>query len=144
MVAEKTSIAIIYTFRINAIDANPEEQQFQATVERLMKAPYNDGKGFSIKQIVVDAVLRAEGVTPEMFSRPNSGNTNGANTLAQVMGALFTQFENKLMAELRSGKLTVQASDNVHAASSLSPFAQNFAEGLFGRQTQDASDINEE
>lgn len=129
MKREKTSKARYFTVRLNPTESNPLDADTLAIIERLM------AKGFGFKSIVQDAILRADGATPEMYSR----FTSGLNLLD--IQSLFEKFAAEILSEVkRSGgsvrRVESQFSDDEIDDADVSPFAARFAKSFLDRQRQ--------
>jgi hypothetical protein len=134
---QKTSRARVLSARLNPRNPDSPEAKALEIIERLEQQNYN------FKQIAVDAICRAEGCTPEMFSREDE-------TTAALLGALQSQRE--LMEELiasavqqlldsqqRGGKKRAALEDfeeDEDAPAEVSAFARQFAAGYLQRRQQ--------
>lgn len=97
-----------------------------------------EGEGFTFKAIAQDAILRASGKTPEMYSRAGGG---GGITLADVQ-VLLERFAAEILQEVRrkgGGRVSADADDD-HDDGSVSPFAAKFAKSFLDRQRQTVGD----
>jgi len=122
---EKTSIAKYYSARFN-----PKTSELDAKVVEIVKGLQE--KGFKFKDIAQDAILRADGYTPEMF---NDGQ--GDSRLLFQLEGMFTRFAEELLeriGQLPAGRIESTVSDepemdNTH-------FAKSFAKGFLQRQRE--------
>lgn len=123
MARQKTSKAVIKSVRLNPI--NKEERTALEIIQRL------EDEGFNFKQIVVDAILYADGRSPEMFSKTD---TQG---LFAHMEALLEQFAQEIIhATRRAGP----AASEEETGGESTAFVKNFARGFLERQSQALGD----
>lgn len=118
----KTSKAIIKSARLNPI--NPEDKAALDIIKKLEK------QGYSFKQIVVDAVLLADGRTPEMFAK--TADTQG---VLSRMETLLEQFAQEIIHSRPQGGIGIpdEPGEDTH-------FAKNFAQAFLQRQQQAQGD----
>lgn len=117
MARKKTSQAVIKSVRLNPI--NEHERAVLEIIDQLESEEYN------FKQIVVDAILRANGYTPEMFARPFP------NDILGHLERMLEQFAHEIIQatqNMRGGGRYVE--DEGETTS----FAQNFARSFIDRQ----------
>lgn len=128
---EKTTKARYYTVRINPETSQLDEDMLEI-VDRLM------AQGFSFKAIVQDAVLRADGKKPEMYSRFTTGVS-----LPEIQ-SLLEHFAEAILGEARNGGFQgsrgSQPADEEADDSGVSPFAARFAKSFLERQKQTRGD----
>lgn len=122
MARHKTSEAVYKSVRLNPI--NEEDRLALEIIERLEK------QKFTFKQIVVDAILRADGHTPEMFAK--TADTQG---MLSRMEVLLEQFAQEIIHSRpqQSGAETDEPGEDTH-------FARNFAQAFLQRQQQAQGD----
>jgi hypothetical protein len=85
-------------------------------------------KGFSVRQIMTDALLRCGGYSPEMFS-----NRDGLS--ADVLETMFNRFATEIVAEVgRRGDVVVE--EEIPEADESEMWVNNFAKGFLARQQQ--------
>lgn len=119
----KTSKAKLLTARLNPI--NPAE----ASALRILDE--RKTQGFNFKQVAVDAINRAAGVTPEMI-----GSSSQLGSFTRVMENLLQEFSEKL---LNSGAFN-GAPHEQEARQNVSKFTSNFVKGLKERQQSSEED----
>lgn len=129
------SQAEVMAIRLNPI--NPREKEALKRIKQLKK------EGFNVKQVVVDAILRSSGFTPEMF------DTVDNMTPGQAIGAfqdMLDQFSAELLKKLNTGEVRITSSSKEEDAEQddgLSAFAKNFSRGLLQRQRINAGEAEE-
>jgi hypothetical protein len=121
MPRQKTSKAVIKAARFN-----PETSEYDRRALEIIEQLEADGYNF--KQIVVDAILRASGATPEMFERPGVGTAD--------LQRLLEQFAQEILNEVRKGGDVPKASRHADGddPADVSPFTRNFARSFVQRQ----------
>lgn len=125
----KTSNAKIYTARLNPI--NPQEKAVMEIIES-HKGQYN------FKQVIVDAILRCSGFTPEMFAPTRDQQTTAIiNGLSKEIEGHLSHIVQQILNDLRESGVSMPAHiDDKPDDDSISPFAMNFAKGYLKRQQQ--------
>jgi predicted transcriptional regulator len=124
----KTSKAVIKCARLNPI--NEAEEKALLIIDHL------ESKGYNFKQIVVDAINRAGGVTPEMFTKDEDRQTA---RMAKMLENALEQFGQELTEKLQE-KLQAKVSpsgifaDDDEEGGSKSQFVRTFAKGFLQRQ----------
>lgn len=112
-------------------------------------------RGFTDRQILVDALLRAQGYTPEMFRQAGGQSAQIIQGVQNVVREEFERNQAELLAAF--GKEVVKLikqrglaavdeddEDSAPAASSAaSPFMKNFASSFVNRQRQAQGDDDE-
>lgn len=116
----KTSQAVIKTARLNPI--HPTEREVLQILNKLSE------QGYKFKDVIVDAVLRADGKTPEMFAKDSA--TPGLLN-ADYIHQLVTQAVKEAIKEANLGGPEEDNDD-----SQTTSFARNFAQGFMARQKQ--------
>lgn len=126
----KPSEAVIKSARLNPINA--QEKDALEIIEEL------EAQGYSFKEIVVDAILRADGRTPEMYP-PNTQNT--ATVILGQLEQMFAQFAQEIISQVkRGGGQPVQDDTEEDADGRPSPFAKSFAKSYVERQRRALGD----
>lgn len=116
----KTSKAVYKTLRINP-ETSQEDADLLAVISQL------ESEGYTFKQIVQDAILRADGKKPEMYSRSNSGFLLGS------IEEMFTRFASEVMNSMKgSGRRSND--EPIADDEDLSPFASRMAKSFLQRQ----------
>lgn len=128
---EKTTKARYFAVRLNP-ETSPLDKDMLGVVDGLMT------EGFSFKAIVQDAVLRASGFRPEMYSRFTTGIS-----LTDVQ-ALLEGFATEILGEIKRGGFTktlpADEEDVGFEGENVSPFAARFAKSFLERQKQTRGD----
>lgn len=129
---EKTSKAEYFTVRFNP-ETSALDRDALVIVKRLID------EGFTFKSIVQDAILRADGHTPEMYTRFAAGIS-----LYDIQG-LLEGFADEILSEVRKGgfRTAAQSSavdDDEIDTGEVSPFAARFAKSFLERQKQTRGD----
>jgi hypothetical protein len=127
----RTSQAVILTARLNPI--NPEE----ASALRIIQEQRE--KGYNFKNVIVDAINRCGGMTPEMFTHDED------RQLTRLSEEVLSQFTEQVLNELRSNGVSLpqSATERDDEDKPLSKFSKNFAKGVKQRQEQTYEDIDE-
>lgn len=120
MPREKTSQAEHFSARLNPI-TSPEDRAALEIIHDL------EGKGYNFKQIVVDAILRVSGHTPEMFSRHNPSD------LLLGVENLLERFAGEIVGQIKQGNITLEDIPGTDVSGN-SPFMQNFTKSFVQRQ----------
>lgn len=128
MARQKTSRAEFYTARLNPI--HPEEAKAIEFIER------HERNGYNFKQIIVDAINRAEGVTPEMFAKDS--NTQLAS-IGNLLEEKLREFAHQLLS---NGAISLSSPEEVKQEH-VTKFTRNFVKGLQQRQ-QSSGNVDEE
>lgn len=131
MARKKTTKAVILSARLNPATSDEDRKALEIIREK-------EAEGFNFKQIVVDAINRAGGVTPEMFARDNST----AKLLLQLEH-LLADFSNDLVRTLKNNG-SVQLDDDDEDSAGHSRFASTFAKGFMQRQQQALGDVDDD
>lgn len=101
----------------------PQDEQAIRVIDELI------AQGWSVRQIMTDAILRCGGYSPEMFSNREGVSVND-------MEKLFNRFANEIVAEVgRRGSEPVDDEDEPIADES-DMWVNNFAKGFLSRQQQ--------
>jgi hypothetical protein len=131
MPREKTSKAVIKCARLNPI--NQEE------AEALKIIGEKEKDGFNFKKVVVDAILFADGRTPEMFTRESQ-----TDHLGHLLSDLFERFAEDLLKQIHNGRVHVSESpeEDAQRDDGLSAFARTFSRGVLQRQSMAIGDEN--
>lgn len=123
----KTTQARYYSARFNPVTSKEDAKAIEI-IDRLI------AEGFNFKAIATDAILRAEGVTPQMFHNSLTANA----VLISRMEDLLTQFASDLIDRMgsmpRSESVDYDAIEDEEIAAPSSAFARNFAKGFMQRQ----------
>lgn len=116
--------------RFNPI--NPQDRDVLAIVKEL------EDQGFNFKQIVSDAILRADGKTPEMYAAPMVT----AQIITTYMDNVLAQFAQEIVTEIKRGGFRAVAETDEDEESSEKPskFAQSFARSFLERQRRAMGD----
>ena len=130
----KTSQAVLLTARLNPI--NPEE----ASALKILAEQRE--KGYNFKQVVVDALNRCGGVTPEMFTQERDDQMH---QFAKLTEGMLGQFTEQVLNELRSNGVNLPQStpDQDDNGKPISSFTKTIVRGLKQRQEQTYEDIDE-
>lgn len=120
MPREKTSQAEHFSARLNPV-TSPEDRAALEIIHDL------EGKGYNFKQIVVDAILKASGHTPEMFAKHNP-----ADLLLGVEN-LLERFTGEIIGQIRQGNVSLDELTDADEHGN-SPFMQNFTKSFVRRQ----------
>lgn len=124
MARQKTTQAVIKTVRINPA-TSPEDRAALEIIQEL------ETQGYNFKQIAVDAILRANGAKPEMFSRPEPKD------IMSSMEDMLSSFAQEILSEVRRGGVQTEEEP---AADQNSPFSRNFAKSFMQRQQRAMGD----
>lgn len=124
MSRQKTTKADIYSARLNPIAQNPREIEAVRLIEEAI------ARGFNFKQIVVDAVLFANGRTPEMFDGQTPEFDISSASLALINATVKAALKNARF----SGNANVLEDDEESDDQELSDFTKNFAQGFIQRR----------
>lgn len=130
MARKKTSAAVILSARLN-----PVTSQYDRKALEIVK--HQETKGFNFKQVAVDAILRSEGYTPEMFERDTS-----VSKLFAHLETMLADFSSQLMESLKNRGVS-SIDDDLHSEGGISKFSQTFARGYLQRQQQALGDDEE-
>lgn len=120
MPREKTSQAEHFSARLNPV-TSPEDRAALEIIHDL------EGQGYNFKQIVVDAILKASGHTPEMFAHHNPSD------LLLGVENLLERFAGEIVGQIRQGNITLEDIPGADASGN-SPFMQNFTKSFVQRQ----------
>lgn len=117
---EKTSNAVHFSARFNP-DTSEED--------KLVLQYIQDGidRGYNFKQIAQDAILKAGGAEPEMFSKPND-----PATVTAELETLLARFAEDLF--LRIGTIGVIQEAREEHSDTPTSFTKNFARSFLDRQ----------
>ena len=124
MALQKTSKAVLKTARIN-----PESGEANANALRIIQEL--EGDGWSFGAIVIDAINRADGKTPEMF---DTGRLT-TSSIRQIFDEMLDKFADELVSRIGRGQSIVPTDDEV-AAGNVSPFAAKLAKKYKERNQQ--------
>lgn len=123
----KTSKAEYFTMRLNP-ETNPRDADTLRIIREL------EAQGFTFKAIAQDAILHAEGRTPEMFSEPNAMT----GVIIERMEDTLAQFADHIIKEIdRRGVGTGQSvgsREEERGEDEPSEEAMNFARSFARRQ----------
>jgi hypothetical protein len=137
MAMQKTSRARIITIRLNPINAT--EDAALTILDRCRT------EGYQAKQVIVDRLLRVEGIMPEMFERSQDHQSNAiADVIVSRMDGMLEAFAEHLLDELRKSGASLPASAIKEPGKPLSPFAKNLVKGYQARQAQGGIDSDVE
>lgn len=127
----KTTKAKYYSARFNPATSE-EDAKAVEIIERLQ------AEGFKFKDIAQDAILRADGYKPEMFS---SGDRDTMKLLSQLEN-MFTRFAEELIQRIgdRPQGTGYTAPDDDEPEQPTSKFARSFAKTFLQRQQNGDSD----
>lgn len=120
MAKHKTTKAIYRTVRINPLTSKEDADMFEI-VTRL------EAEGFTFKQIAQDAILRAEGQKPEMYSRVSSGYILGG------VEEMLTRFAEELLSKIGTTQRVVKPDADSDDDGEVTPFATKFAKSFIER-----------
>jgi hypothetical protein len=125
MPPKKTTKAEYFSMRLNPA-TNEHDAKTLAVIKREI------ARGFTFKAIAQDAILRADGHTPEMFSDPSAVNA----ALIGKIEDLLTNFAEDLIGRIGHLPRTGDdfSSDYGDDPDEPSGFARNFAKGFLQRQ----------
>ncbi len=120
-----SSRAVIKAARLNPI--NREEAKALAYIQKL------EGEGYNFKEIVVDAINRAQGLTPEMFTREVADESN---RFAGLVEQILARFASELLSHIKTGQVHVSQNvdEDAQRDDGMTAFAKNFSRGLLQRQ----------
>lgn len=120
MARAKTSQAKIYPARLNPAN------ELEAKAIEIIN--YWADRGVNFKQLIVDNILRCEGITPEMFSQQS-----GAFLFDRFEGML-NQFAGELLEKIqvKGSRIAVESDEDERVATSR--FAKNFTRSFVQRQ----------
>lgn len=124
MTAKKTSRAVLKTARIN-----PDSGAANANAYRVIEELERDGWSFG--QIVIDAVNRADGKTPEMF---DSGALTASN-VRQIFDEMLDKFMDELVDRIGRGQSVVPTDTEIESGN-VTPFAAKLAKKMKERSQQ--------
>lgn len=117
---EKTTKAEYRSMRINP-ETSKEDADTLEIIERLEK------QGYNFKQIAQDAILRAGGAKPEMYSKNPSGFILGS------IEDMLSRFASELIGSMRGGAGRARF-EEIPEDADISPFASKFAQSFIQRQ----------
>jgi hypothetical protein len=120
MPRQKTTQAEHFSARLNPV-TSPEDRAALEIIHDL------EDKGYNFKQIVVDAILKASGHTPEMFARHNPSD------LLLGIENLLERFTGEIIGQIRQGNISLDDIADADANGN-SPFMQNFTKSFVQRQ----------
>lgn len=120
MPLEKTSKAVIKSARINPSTSKEAENALKI-IARL------EADGWTFSQIVIDAINRADGATPEMFPHTDLSR--------EGIEKLLEQFADMLVSRIGQGKPIVPSDDEIKSGK-LTPFEALAAKKLADRSKQ--------
>lgn len=132
MTLPKTSQAVLLTARLNPI--NPEEASALKIIAEQRE------KGFNFKQVIVDAINRCGGATPEMFTRERDDQMH---QFARLTEGALSQFTEQVLNELRSNGVQLPQPDKDDEGKPISSFTRTLVKGLKQRQEQTYEDIDD-
>ena len=117
---EKTTKAENRTMRIN-----PETSQQDADTLAIIKQL--EAQGYNFKQIAQDAILRANGHQPEMYSKNPSGFILGS------IEDMLSRFASEVISNVR-GSGGRGKSEEINDEEDVTPFANKLAQSFIQRQ----------
>lgn len=117
-----------YSFRLNP--AFPEDADAIALIDGLL------AQNWSTRQIMTDALLHADGRTPEMYSTQQQGLT--AESLEAILVRCLDEYAQHTHRQPR--KAVAEVDDDNEDVSS---WTRNFAKGFVARQAQVTGDDDE-
>lgn len=121
----KTSLAEIKSMRLNPV-TSPQDEQVLEIIEHW------NSKGFTFKELVIDRLLRGEGIDPVKIRHPSSILT------LEMMESLLSHFAEELLSKIKRGEVSVEDSESSLESSSI--FTTNFARGFIERQKKGRGD----
>lgn len=132
----KQSKARIFTARLNPIEEKPREKRAVELLDQLEK------QGFNFKEVIVDAILRADGATPEMFDQPvvSIGSVDNEARMINRIESMLSQFAEEIIGRLASSGVQPTTPTNTDDESKV--FAQNFAKSFIQRQQNLGHDLD--
>ena len=113
--------------RFNPI--NPEDRDVLAIIHELEAQDYN------FKQIVTDAILRADGRTPEMYAAPQIT----ADLIKAYMNDILPQFAQEIISHVKHGGVAIE-NEPEDTGGNPSEFAKTFAKSFVERQRRAMGD----
>lgn len=126
MPRKKDSKAVYYAARFNP-KTSEEDAKAIEIIERLKD------RGFNFKAIAQDAILRADGVTPEMFSDSTSANAMLIGKIEDILAHFAEELISRMGSLPRVASEADEDSDEYELGET-SKFARNFARGFLQRQ----------
>lgn len=117
MARQKTTQAVIKHARFNPA-TSAEEKAALEIIEEL------EADGYNFKQIAVDAILRVNGMKPEMFARPNPQN------MMADMEDMLSRYAQEIITAVKRGGIHVE---DEPGGETDSPFSRNFAKSFMQR-----------
>lgn len=125
MPLKKTTKAVIKSARLNPVTSERD----RAVLELIEQGAAD---GYTFKDIVIDAILYANGKTPDNFDRPQS------NDILSGMEDLLSRFADEIVREVKNGGSVGDATFNEPEAST--NFSRNLAKTFMQRQQQNKGD----
>lgn len=124
MARQKTTQAVIKHARLNPV-TSAEDKAALDIIQEL------EADGYNFKQIAVDAILRVNGMKPEMFARPNPQN------MMTDMEDMLSRFAQEIVLAVKRGG--IQPNDEPEGETD-SPFSRNFAKSFMQRNQRAMGD----
>ena len=123
----KSSKAVYKTARLNPVTSQADRDVLEI-VERL------EAEGWNFKQIAVDAILRADGRTPEIYDKPGLS--------MNALEPLLEQFAKEIISEIRRSGISTSkpGADSETDESEVTPFSRTFAKSFVQRQQRTMGD----
>lgn len=122
---KKTTLAMYRTARFNPATSQ-EDRDAVAIIQRL------EADGYNFKQIAQDAILRADGKSPDMYAKP-------ANSF-DGLRSLLEEFAQTLIDEIRSrGSAPAVSDDDDYVEAGSTQFVAKFAASFLDRQRKGES-----
>ncbi len=124
MAQQKTTQAVIKHARLNPV-TSAEDKAALEIIDQL------EADGYNFKQIAVDAILRVNGMKPEMFARPNPQN------MMADMEDMLSRFAQEIVTAVKHGSVQPESES---ISESDSPFSRNFAKSFMQRNQRAMGD----
>lgn len=125
MPLKKTTQAVIKSARLN-----PATSERDKAVLEMIKQ--NEADGYTFKDIVIDAILYANGKTPDNFDRPQPSN------ILSGMEDLLSRFADEIIQKVNSGGAVIENAPDEPENSTR--FSRTFAKSFMQRQQQTKGD----
>jgi hypothetical protein len=125
MPLQKTSEAEYKSIRFNP-KIHPQDKEVLNIVKSL------EERGYSFKEIVVDAILRADGKDPVTFQYSNQG-------IVPQLEEMFSRFAQDIINHVKVGGAHIEDADE-DGNGKPSPFAERFTHSFLQRQQRGMGD----
>lgn len=107
-----------------------DSDEYEARAIQIYRQLIEDG--YTPRQIFSEALLRAEGYTPEMFRQQNADPN--ASRLINRMEDLFTDFAKEMLGKLEQAGVQARQSSTTEESADDDEYARNIARGFMNRR----------